>query len=354
MAKKIKSPVSIRTRKGAKGHSIYLDIYYQGKRSYQYLNLYLSDAKTIEAKVANEKYMEIARQVKVRIENEILQGTYGLVKKDVDFIEFFKKHKGRFDNYTNCEHYLEQFFKGRMVTISGMDTEMLEKFHKFLTTKIQESTAYLYMRAILCVLNKAEKYGYKTNKKGFSMTKPKSAEREYLTIDEIRPIYQKYVHSDKDEDQQIKAFLFSCLTGLRLSDICKLAWKNIRKEGEYYRIIFEQQKTSQQEYLDINQQAYELLGDHDIPDDEPIFRKDVDKRRGHKLRKKLEEFGITKHISFHCARHSFAIMMLELDTDIYTVSKLLGHADISTTLIYARVVDKKKREAINKIPNLIV
>ena len=58
-------------------------------------------------------------------------------------------------------------------------------------------------------------------------------------------------------------------------------------------------------------------------------------------------------ITFHCGRHTFATMMLDLGTDIYTVSKLLGHRDISTTQIYAKVLDKNKQEAVNRIPTLI-
>ncbi|WP_420493249.1 tyrosine-type recombinase/integrase [Segatella copri] len=59
--------------------------------------------------------------------------------------------------------------------------------------------------------------------------------------------------------------------------------------------------------------------------------------------------GITKQISFHTARHTFVTMMLTLGADIYTTSKLLGHSRISTTEIYAKIIDKKKDEAMNLI-----
>ena len=61
---------------------------------------------------------------------------------------------------------------------------------------------------------------------------------------------------------------------------------------------------------------------------------------------------IDKNISFHTARHTFATMLLTLDVDLYTVSKLLGHKDIKTTQIYAKIIDKKKQDAVNKIPQL--
>ena len=62
--------------------------------------------------------------------------------------------------------------------------------------------------------------------------------------------------------------------------------------------------------------------------------------------------GINKTITFHCGRHTFAVLQLSLGTEIYTVSKLLGHKELKTTQVYARILDEKKREAVNKIPEL--
>lgn len=59
--------------------------------------------------------------------------------------------------------------------------------------------------------------------------------------------------------------------------------------------------------------------------------------------------GITKHVTFHCARHTYATLQLTLGTDIYTVSKLLGHRHLKTTEIYAKVIDERKQQAANKI-----
>ena len=67
------------------------------------------------------------------------------------------------------------------------------------------------------------------------------------------------------------------------------------------------------------------------------------------LRRWVLAAGITKDITFHCARHTFAVVLLEKGADIYTVSKLLGHKELATTQIYAKVMDKKKQEAVDLI-----
>jgi hypothetical protein len=64
--------------------------------------------------------------------------------------------------------------------------------------------------------------------------------------------------------------------------------------------------------------------------------------------------GITKDITFHCARHTFAVLQLTLGTEIFTLSKLLGHSELKTTQIYAKIIDEKKREAVNKIPDISI
>ena len=67
------------------------------------------------------------------------------------------------------------------------------------------------------------------------------------------------------------------------------------------------------------------------------------------LKKWLQKAGITKEITFHCFRHTYATLQLSLGTDLYTVSKMLGHREIKTTQVYAKIIDKQKREAANKI-----
>lgn len=125
------------------------------------------------------------------------------------------------------------------------------------------------------------------------------------------------------------------------------------KQGEFTRIVFHQQKTGALEYLDISPQAEQYMGARGKDSDRIFpFSSTVSMLCKH-LRVWTENAGIRKHITFHCARHTFACLMLDLNTDLYTVSKLLGHRNISTTQIYAKIIDKNKQTAVARIPQIL-
>lgn len=95
-----------------------------------------------------------------------------------------------------------------------------------------------------------------------------------------------------------------------------------------------------------------MLGQRGAPDDK-VFPKlgDIQTARIG-IAAWVRSAGIDKHITFHCARHSFAIMMLDLGVDLYTLSKLMGHRSIETTQVYAKILDKNKKAAVDRIPNI--
>ena len=148
-----------------------------------------------------------------------------------------------------------------------------------------------------------------------------------------------------------RAFLFGCLTGLRNCDIRALTWADVHEQDGYTRIIYKQHKTKGQEYLDISAQAASLMGGRGS-DTDVVFPL----MHWSSVRKHLSSWAaaakIAKHVTFHASRHTFAVMMLGV-TDIYTVSKLLGHRELSTTQVYAKVLDQAKREAVDKMPDLL-
>ena len=205
-----------------------------------------------------------------------------------------------------------------------------------------------YFNKLRACLNQAVEDGIiaRNPSKGIERFISEEGTRMYLTIDEL-----KILAATECEYPQIKrAFLFSCLTGLRRSDVERLKWKDVQTQGKYTRIIFRQKKTKGQEYLDISPKAVELMGTPGRLNDNVFEDIHTPYSTNEAIRKWVLRAGIHKDITFHCGRHTFAVMMLDLGTDIYTVSKLLGHRELSTKQIYAKVLDKNKQAAVEKFP----
>ena len=164
----------------------------------------------------------------------------------------------------------------------------------------------------------------------------KEVKKQYLTLAEVK----KLAATPCKIPVLKQASLFSCMTGLRISDILQLTWDNIEvgpDNGYYIRICTEKTET---------EAALELCG---IPGSGRVFKGLTRAMTNQPLKQWISEAGIKKHITFHCFRHSYAVIQISLGTDIYTVSKMLTHKNVSTTQIYADLVNSKKRETANKI-----
>lgn len=183
--------------------------------------------------------------------------------------------------------------------------------------------------------------------------KPKRnrTERDYLTIKELT----RLVHTPFYNTLLRKAFLFSCFCGLRHCDIIALRWEDIRYDENGNALLsIIQKKTKEAISLPLCSEAIKHLPDRgNAPETEKVFAGLVSLGRSNViLHKWIEQAGISKHVTFHTARHTHATMMLTLGVDLYTVSKLLGHTNIQTTQIYAKLVDESKKKAIDLIPNI--
>lgn len=144
------------------------------------------------------------------------------------------------------------------------------------------------------------------------------------------------------------ASLFSCLTGLRISDILGLRWENIQKSADGgWCVRFRSEKTDVESTLPISDEAFELCGE---PGEGLVFKGLTRQMTQHKLQTWLKAAGIEgKRITFHCFRHTFATLQVASGTDIYTVQHMLSHANVSTTQIYADIVDSSKRKAAERL-----
>ena len=167
--------------------------------------------------------------------------------------------------------------------------------------------------------------------------------KEYLTLDEVKQL----AATPCDIPVLKAASLFSCLTGLRISDIMNLQWSDFGIAPDHgYCIRIRTQKTKTEATLPISHEAFELCGEVGTG---KVFKGLSRSMINYPLKNWLKQAKINKHITFHCFRHSFATIQIAAGTDIYTVSKMLTHRNVSTTQIYAELVSEKKRESANKI-----
>ncbi len=181
--------------------------------------------------------------------------------------------------------------------------------------------------------------------RGIEGFKAEEGTRMYLTIDEVKKLAQ----TPCDYPQIKAAFLFSCLTGLRRSDVLRLRWGDVYRQGEFTRIIFRQKKTAGQEYLDITAEAVELMGERGTPDDYVFTDIHSPSCTNNTIKLWVAKAGINKDITFHCFRHSFAMLLLNKGTDIYTIAKLMGHKSVSSTQVCAQLSNEQLRKTVLRL-----
>lgn len=372
-------PIRLRKRLLKDGRqTLYLDLYHNGKREYEYLKLYLIPEKSRADKEKNKQTMKLAEAIRAKRIVDYQNGKFGFHQPEngIRFFDYYRamcekrkgtpESRGNWGNWYSCLKHLEIYEKKKDITFEDVTPEWVQGFKDYLENKakawssdfrkrldyhpLARNTKLSYFNKLRATINQALADGVilQNPMRGIENFKAEESKRMYLTIDELKKLSQ----TECNWPGVKRAFLFSCLTGLRRSDIMKMTWGEVHKQGEYTRIIFKQKKTSEQEYIDITPQAAELMGERGEPTDSVFSDFLTPSATNHALSVWTLKAGINKEITFHCARHTFAVMMLDLGTDIYTVSKLLGHRELTTTQIYAKVLDKTKQAAVMKIPDL--
>lgn len=376
-----KEPIKLRQRKMPSGNiSLYLDIYLRGSRKYEYLKLYLVPERTRADKEKNRETLCLADAIRAKRVVELRNGIYGFnntQSSDIRFYDYYlamaearrgTESAGSWGNWRSCYYHLKTYDKRDNLTFSGITPEWIRGFKEYLENRavarthddrkkllkcrlLSRNSKVTYFNKLRTCINKAfaDRIIPYNPMRGIEGFKIEEGKRMYLTIDEVKRLAQ----ADCEYPQIKAAFLFSCLTGLRRSDVLRITWGDVYEQGEFTRIIFRQKKTNGQEYLDITAEARILMGER-RDSTENVFPYILSPSFTNKaIQEWVLRAGIDKKITFHCGRHTFAVMMLDLGTDIYTVSKLLGHRLLSTTQIYARVMDKNKQAAVAKIPNIL-
>jgi len=348
--KEIKMKVTLRRKQLSDGRqSLFLDYYHKGKRRYEYLGLYLTGNKQ-----SDKEMLQLAQNIRSKRELEAASGEFGFDAKFkqesnlYDFLERFAETKPkRIGVYRQVKRHLLLFTQKDVLRFSDVTPFFLEQWKAYLLSVITSNTA----RGLFSCLNQVMKQALKEkiiSKNPFlevEPPKPLNIKRDFLTRDEI----QKLAQTACAKPEVKRAFLFACFCGLRIGDIRRLTWANIQDNA----IHITQEKTQEPLFIPLNQTALQLIGERGEPEAK-VFNLPSDAVLSVVMQTWVAQAGITKKVTFHTSRHSFACLALENGVDIFTVSKLLGHSRLETTLVYSKILDSKKREAVNKLPEIEV
>ncbi len=373
---KAKEPIRIRFKNLSGGNkSIYLDIYRSGVRRYEFLRMYLIPETDEFSRSRNAATIQAVNVIKARRIIELTNNEAG-IKNDAgrsgmllaEWMQLYKERqqkRGRKDirqiSYTIT---LLERYAGSKIMMREIDKEFCTGFINYLTNiyvtpkygrHLRKVTAVNYCRCLNCALNYAVRSGviaenpFRLIDASEKIKAPESP-REYLTIDEVKTL----IRTPCRKEEVKRAYLFSCYCGLRISDIEALRWSNIIWDGDQSHIEMVQQKTEAPLYLPLSRQALKWMPTRKEGKTtaDRIFDLPSQAYGNLVLKAWASSAGITKKITYHTARHTFATMMLTLGADLYTTSKLLGHSEISTTQIYAKIVNKKKEEAVNLVNDI--
>jgi integrase len=366
--------VNLRSKKLADGRlSLYLDYYPPVKgpngrfTRREFLNRYLySKPKNSLEKSTNEANKLFAETLRLKREKEILNeqdGIFNSSNKKVDFIEFFKKvaearreSNSNYSNWMSSSHYLNAFTGGKCL-MGDLTEEFCNKFKDYLRSatklntvkglRLSQNSALSYFNKFRAAVNEA--YNARLlNENPLKYVKaiPEcESKREFLTQEEL----QKLFNTECDLSALKIAAIFSALTGLRWSDISRLTWGDIQKTESGYFLHIKQKKTADPMLHPISAKAVQILGDRGLSGERIFEGLKYSDSNNDKIKRWVLRAGIDKKITLHNFRHTYATLMLNKGVDIFTVSKMLGHKDIKTTMLYSKVLSTTKINAANLV-----
>ena len=365
--------MNVKLRKRLRGKKIvlYLEISQSGEKKIEYLKQYLiptpdKGVLTRDQRYFNKEMETMANAHRDEVALDFHRGRLKFAdfkKGKVDFIRYYsilterrrRTSSGNYGNWESGRKHLE-FFCPNGIPINEITKEWLENFKHFLNTKaktksnelLSQNTRCSYYQKVIAALKEAVKERIITENPSdmVKTIQPGEPQREYLTREELRKLNE----TECSIPVLKQAFLFSCLTGLRWSDVQKLTWTEIKHSEEIGNyLVFKQQKTGSSENLPIPENAMKFTGERGLLEDRVFIGLKYSAWNNLKLQQWVMKASICKVITFHCARHTNAFLLLDSNIDIYTVSKMLGHRHLKTTEIYSHISDKRKQDAASRI-----
>ena len=350
--------VTLREKKNKSYTSLYIDIYENGKRTFITLDeCRLIKGNTQAIRDANKQTKELAMQIRNKIALEIDSNRFDLntySKIKIDFIEFY-------ENF--CSNYIKKDKRVLMASFNKFnaflkDTDrnslnakevtesLVLEFKEYLEAKLKGETPTNYFKKFKKVITGAlrDEIIKKNPIQDVTIRKNESIKKDILTFGEI----QLLASTECNNNEVKRAFLFSCFTGLRYSDIIVLKAKDIQNRF----LVIKQQKTQNKVSIPLNDNAYSLIESLLNGSDKVIFNLPSHTACLKHLKNWTNKAGISKHITWHCARHTFATNIILFGSDVNSASALLGHSSFTYTQRYVREVDALKEKAVFNLPTI--
>ena len=324
------------------------------------LNMYVfKNPRSEEETYHNREMIDKAEAIVGKRIISLVNDEYGFLDKQKmkqDFLEYFAHlAEKKPEKWRMVFKHFYNFVNGKC-TFNDVTVDLCRKFKNYLLTdamQLRETSKLLSnnsvagyfstFRALLKIAFRDKRIKENVNEY-LEKVKWKDSKKEFLTLDEIKLL----ANSECEIPVLKSASIFACMTGLRISDILALKWRNIERlpDGKGYCMRIRTEKTDSEELIPISEESLEFCGERS---EGPIFKGLKREMVYAPLKKWVADVGITKHITFHCFRHTFATQQIANGADIYTVSKMLTHKHVSTTEIYAKLVNEKKVESAHLI-----
>jgi integrase/recombinase XerD len=236
-----------------------------------------------------------------------------------------------------------------------LNKDMIKAFVVYLESKSKGEGARGYYQRFKKVVANAEEKGHITKNpcKGIICQIDENILRkDILSVEEMGKLIKTTYTGQNDNIR--RAFIFSLYTGIRYCDVLEMKYSNVDYSNKI--LSFEQAKTKKKSansgvVIPLNDGLLSLIGEKPAKDS-VIFELPSHTMCLKALRHWTARASIDKHITWHCARHSFAVQILNNGANIKTVASLLGHSGLKHTEKYTRAVDDLKEKAINSLPEL--
>ena len=318
---KVKEPIRLRMKDLANGNkSLYLDIYRDGKRTYEYLKMYLIPETDNNARVRNQTTMAAANAIKSKRIIQLTNGEAGIETREkvflLDWMETYKENqakRGKKDgNQIQVTIRILKDYVGERVTMDQIDKAFCQEYIDYLLTeyrpkgkRVSNFTLHTYYRILNGALNAAVraeiiKVNPFTKINNSDKIRLPESKRSYMTIEEVRAL----IATPMKNEAVKQAYLFSCFCGLRISDIISLKWKDVFVDRGQYRLAVSMQKTKESIYLPLSPEALKWMPERGEKTSEAhVFDLPSPTMINTLLKPWAKAAGIDKRFSFHTRRH---------------------------------------------------